>query len=95
MKKNATKLFEYKGSHEVVTAHDTKLLVAHIDKTIVSLNSCVNIMLLQNVYRVHCMKKNLLLLAQLTYLGHSILFGLQDVRIYCDYEVKKEPMITG
>ncbi|KAH0648227.1 hypothetical protein KY285_033475 [Solanum tuberosum] len=41
------------------------------------------------------MKKNLLSVAQLTSLAHYVLFDLQDVRIYCDLEVKEEPVMKG
>ncbi|KAH0717771.1 hypothetical protein KY285_013802 [Solanum tuberosum] len=40
-------------------------------------------------------KKNLLLVAQLTSSGHYVLFGPQDVRIYHDLEVKEESVMKG
>jgi len=52
-------------------------------------------MLLQNVYHVPGMKKNLLSVAQLTSSGHYVLFGPQDVRIYHDLEVKEESVMKG
>ncbi|KAH0661325.1 hypothetical protein KY284_026256 [Solanum tuberosum] len=94
-KKKLQNLSEYKGSLEVVTTDDIKLLIAHIGKTIVSPNSCVDLMLLQNVYHLPSMKKNLLSVAQLTSSGHYVLFGPQDVRIYRDLEVKEELVIKG
>jgi len=94
-KKKLQNLFEYKGSREVVTADDTKLPMAHISKTIVSRNSCADLMLLQNVYHVPGMKKNLLSVDQLTSSGHYVLFGPQDIRIYHNLEVKEESVMKG
>ncbi|KAG5598611.1 hypothetical protein H5410_029981 [Solanum commersonii] len=94
-KEKLQNLTKYKGSREVVTADDTKLPIAHIGKAVVSPNSSVDLMLLQNVYHVPGMKKNLLSVAQLTSTGHFILFGPQDVRIYHDLEIKKEPVMKG
>ena len=88
-------LTKYKGSREVVTADDTKLLIAHIGKDVVSPNSSADMMLLQNVYHVPNMKKNLLSIEHLTSKDHFILFGPQDVRIYHDLEIKKDVVIKG
>lgn len=52
-------------------------------------------MSLQNVYHVPGMKKNLLSVAQLTSSGHFVLFGPQDVKVYRDLEIMKEPVIKG
>ena len=41
------------------------------------------------------MKKNILSVAQLTSLGHYVLFGPQDVRIYQELEVEEESVIKG
>ena len=88
-KEKMQNLIKYKGNSEVVTTDDAKLSITHIGKAIVSPNSNVDMMLLQNVYNVQGMKKNLLLVAQLTSTGHFILFGPQNVSIYQDLEIKK------
>ena len=88
-KEQMQNLIKYKGNREVVTIDDTKLSITHIGKVVVSPNSNVDMMLLRNVYNVQGMKKNLLLVAQLTSTGHFILFGLQNVSIYQDLEIKK------
>lgn len=46
-------------------------------------------MSLQNVYHVPGMKKSLLSVAQLTSLGHFVLFGPQDVKVYYDLKIIK------
>lgn len=94
-KEKLQNLSEYKGSREVVTANDTKLPIAHIGKAVVSPNNCADLMLLQNVYHVPGMKKNLLSVAQLTFSGHFVLFGPQDARIFHDLEIKEEPTMKG
>ena len=71
------------------------LSIAHIDKAVVSPNSSADWMLLQNVYHVPGIKKNLLTVSQVTSTRHFILFGLQDIRIYHDLEIKKEPAMKG
>ena len=88
-KEKLQNLTMYKESREVVTTDDTKLSITHIGKVVVSPNSNVDMMLLQNVYNVQGMKKNLLSVAQLTSTGHFILFGPQNVSIYQDLEIKK------
>ncbi|KAG5596377.1 hypothetical protein H5410_037609 [Solanum commersonii] len=56
---------------------------------VVSTNNSNDMILLQNIYHVPCMKKYLLLVAQLISLGHFIMFGPQDVKIYHDLKIKK------
>ena len=68
-------LSEYKGSRVVVTANNSKLPIAHIGSTIISPQSSVDEVPLQNVYHVPGMKKHLLSVAQLTSSGHFVLFG--------------------
>ena len=46
---------------------------------------------LQDVYHVPGMKKNLLLVAQLTVLGHYILFCPPDVKVYQDLKISGSP----
>ncbi|KAH0742848.1 hypothetical protein KY290_030841 [Solanum tuberosum] len=70
----------YKGSRVVVTANDSRLSIAHIGKTTVSLQHGTNQMSLQNVYHVPDMKKNLFSVSQLTTCGNYVLFGPDDVR---------------
>ncbi|WJZ96746.1 hypothetical protein VitviT2T_015399 [Vitis vinifera] len=88
-------LSEYKGRHMVVTANNSKLPIAHIGNTVVSSQYNTNDVSLQNVYHVPSMKKNLLLVAQLTSSGHFVLFGPQDVKVYRDLEIMEEPVIKG
>ncbi|KAG5590259.1 hypothetical protein H5410_040773 [Solanum commersonii] len=68
----------------------TKLLIAHIGKTVVSPKNSIDLIPLQYVYYVPCMMKNLLLVEQLTSSGHFVLFGLEDVWLYHHLEIKEK-----
>ena len=59
-KEKMQNLIKYKGNREVVTIDNTKLSITHIGKAVVSPNSNIDMMFLQNVYNVQGMKKNLL-----------------------------------
>ena len=95
VKEKLQNLSEYRGSRVVVTADNSKLPIAHIGNTLVSPQWCDEEVPLQNVYHVPGMKKNLLSVAQLTTSGHSVLFGPEDVKIYRDLEITKEPVMKG
>ena len=94
-KEKLQNLLEYKGSRVVVTANNSKLPIAHIGNMTVSPQYSNTEVSLQNVYHVPGMKKNLLSVAQLTSSGHSVLFSPQDVKIYRDLEITKEPIMKG
>lgn len=79
----------------VVTTNNSKLPIAHIGNTIFSSQYNTNDESLQNVYQVPSMKKNLLIIAQLISLGHFVLFGPQDVKVYHDLGIMKELVIKG
>ena len=66
----------------VVTADNLRLLITHIDKTIIIPRYNPNQVPLQDVYHVPGMKKNLLFVAQLTSSGHYVLYGPQDVKVF-------------
>nr|GMC49313.1 Retrovirus-related Pol polyprotein from transposon TNT 1-94 [Ipomoea batatas] len=86
---------EYRGGRVVVTASNSKLPIAHVGNVTVSPQDGDIKVSLQNVYHVPGMKKNLLSVSQLTSSGHFVLFGPQDVKIYRDLEIKKEPVVSG
>lgn len=87
---------EYNGSRVVVTANNSKLPIAHIGKTIVPPNYNDTELLLQNVYHVPGMEKNLLSIAQLTSSGYYVLFGPKDVKVYKDQvEIMEKPIMKG
>lgn len=98
MKRDKEKLLHlsgYKDSRVVVTVNNSKLLIAHIGNTVVSPQHSDIEVLLQNVYHVPGMKKNLISVAQLTSSGHFVLFGPQDMKIYWDLEFIEEPVMKG
>jgi len=94
-KEKLQNLSEYKGSRVVVTANNSKLSIAHIGNTVVSPQHGDTKVPLKNVYHDLGMRKNLLSVAQLTSSGHYVLFGPQDVKVYRDLEIIKEPMMKG
>ncbi|KAJ0103216.1 hypothetical protein Patl1_06266 [Pistacia atlantica] len=88
-------LSEHKGNRVVVTADNSRLLITHIGKTIVTPRYNPNQMQLQDVYNVPRMKKKLLSMAQLTSSGHYVLFGPQDVKVFRDLKISEKPMMDG
>ena len=78
-----------------MATNNLDLPIAHISNTIVSSQCNANELSLQNVYHVLGMKKNLLSIAQLTSLGQFVLFGPQDVKVYCDLKISKKPIMEG
>lgn len=54
-----------------------------------------NQIMLQDVYHVLRMKKNLLLVAQVMPLGHHVLFGPRDVKVYKDHKISKKSTMEG
>ncbi|GKA62904.1 retrovirus-related pol polyprotein from transposon TNT 1-94 [Tanacetum coccineum] len=84
---NLKDVLKYTGSRVVVTTNNLKLPIAHVGNTIVS-PLCNNIdVSLKDVFHVPGMKKNFMLVAQLTSSGQYVLFGPQDVKIYRNFEV--------
>ena len=57
------KITEYKGGHVVVTANNSRLLIAHIGKTTIVPHYGPNEIPLQEVYHIPSMKRNLLSVA--------------------------------
>jgi len=94
-KEKLQNISEYKGSWVVVTMNNSKLPIAHIGNTVVSPQHGDTEVPLKKVYHVPGMRKNLLSVAQLTSSGHYDLFGPQDVKVYRDLEIIKEPMMKG
>ncbi|GKB74548.1 TIR-NBS resistance protein, partial [Tanacetum coccineum] len=84
---NLKDVSNYTGSRVVVTTNNSKLPIAHVGNTIVS-PLCNNTdVSLKDVFHVLGMKKNFMLVAQLTSSGQYVLFGLQDVKIYRNFKV--------
>jgi len=94
-KEKLQNLSEYKGSRVVVTVNNSNLPIAHIGNTVVSPQHGDTEVPLQNVYHVPGMRQNFLSVAQLTSSGNYVFFGPQDVKVYRDLEIIKEPMMKG
>ncbi|KAK4412671.1 hypothetical protein Salat_2914200 [Sesamum alatum] len=76
-------------------ADNLKLPIAHVGNTMVSPQYNETKVPLKDVFHVLGMMKNLLSVAQLTSSGHVLLFGPQDVKVYCNMEILGEPVIMG
>ncbi|KAJ9565416.1 hypothetical protein OSB04_001382 [Centaurea solstitialis] len=86
---------EYKGSCVVQTANNARLPIAQIGKTMIMPGNKADMITLQNVFHVPGMKKNLLLVSQLTSLGNYLLFGPEDVKVYKDIKISEKPTMEG
>lgn len=94
-KKKLQNLTTYNGSRVVVMANNSRLSIAHIGKTIASPQRSSIQILLDHVYHVPGMKKNLLSVSQLTSPGNYVLFGPQDVMVYRDLKNLENPIMKG
>ncbi|KAJ4978478.1 hypothetical protein NE237_009258 [Protea cynaroides] len=94
-KEKLQNLSKYKGSRVVVTANNSNLPIAHIANTVVPPQHSTNEASLQNVYHIPGMKKNILSITQLTSSDYFVLFGPQDVKVFCDLETIAEPVMEG
>ncbi|KAE8705491.1 PLAC8 family protein [Hibiscus syriacus] len=94
-KQKLQNISEYKGSRVVVIVDNSRLLITHIGKMIVTPRYNSNQVQLQDVYQVPGMKKNLIFVAQLTSSDHYVLFGPQDVKVYHDLKISETPTIEG
>jgi len=69
-------MIKYKGDRAVVAANDSKMSITHIGNTVIAPLGRHRVQL-QNVFHVPGMKKNLLLVSQLTSLGKTTSLPLQ------------------
>lgn len=86
---------KYGGSRVVVIADNSKLQIAHIGDVRFYQEVNKKEMVLQSVYHVPGMKKNLLSVSQLTIAGHYVLFGPDDVKVYKKFETSSHPIAQG
>lgn len=86
---------KYEGSRVVVIADNSKLPIAHIGDVVFSPEDSKKDLILQDVYHVPGMKKNLLSVSQIASLGHYVLFGPNDVKIYKQVETSSTPLLQG
>ena len=66
------RITEYKGGRVIVTANNSRLLIARVGKITIVPRYSPNKVLLQDIYHISSMKKNLLPIAQLTSSSHYI-----------------------
>ncbi|KAA0033603.1 Integrase, catalytic core [Cucumis melo var. makuwa] len=86
---------EYKGNRVFVTANNSKLLIAHVGKTMIVPRSNSNQVELDNVFYVLEMKKNLVSVSQLTSASNFIVFGSNNVKVYHNLKVSGTPLMEG
>lgn len=84
---------EYKGGRLVVTTNNLRLPIAHVGNTVLTPQYCSQKITLQDVYYVPSIKKYLISISQLTYSGHYIFFGPQDVKVYQNLKILGTPII--
>lgn len=86
---------EYKGSRVVRTANNSQLSIAQIGSTTIMSGNKSDMVLLNDVYHVPGIKKNLLSVSQLTTSGNYVLFGPEDVKVYKDVKILGKPTMEG
>nr|KAJ0210601.1 hypothetical protein LSAT_V11C400160610 [Lactuca sativa] len=86
---------KYGGSRVVVIVDNSKLKIAHVGDVQFHPEESKEEMMLQSVYHVPGMKKNLLSVSQLTSAGHYVLFGPNDVKVYKEFETPSYPIAKG
>ncbi|KAH7855830.1 hypothetical protein Vadar_029469 [Vaccinium darrowii] len=94
-KKKLSNLSAYKGDRVVVTANNSKLPITHIGKTVINPRFRPSEVKLQDVYHVPGMKKNPLLVSQLTSSGNYVVFGPKDVKVYQSLKPMGTPIMEG
>ena len=73
---------KYKGERVVVTSNNSRLPIAHICKKMVVPRYNARKVQLNNIFHVPRIKKNMILVPQLTSSGNYVLFGPEDVKVY-------------
>ncbi|KAL3507422.1 hypothetical protein ACH5RR_032804 [Cinchona calisaya] len=93
-KKKLTNLTEYKGDRVVVTADNSRLPITHIGNATILSRYNSHQVELQHVYHVPGMKKNLLLVSQLTTSGNFVLFRPDEVKVYQNEKIIDTPIMA-
>lgn len=88
-------LSKYWGQWVIVNANNSRLLIAHIGKTVIGTNDSSNKMQLQGVYHIAWITKNLFPVAQLTESGNFVVFGLEDIKDYRELKILGTPFMEG
>lgn len=78
-----------------MTTNNAKLPITHIGSVVCAPKSRKDTILLQEVYHVPLMKKNLLSVSYLVDLGNYILFGPDDIKIYRKLQISGSPTMEG
>ena len=74
----------------MVMPNNLRLPITHIDKTTIMPRYRSNKVLLNGVYHVPSIKKDLLSMVQITSFGHFIVYGPQDVKVYEDLKIDED-----
>ncbi|KAJ4971777.1 hypothetical protein NE237_004876 [Protea cynaroides] len=86
---------DYKGKRIVVTANNAKLPIAHVGSVTCTPTSSNKGLVLQDVFHVPDMKKNLISVSQLTKSGGYVVFGPDDVKVYETVHITGNPYMRG
>ncbi|KAJ4972418.1 hypothetical protein NE237_005517 [Protea cynaroides] len=87
--------YDYKGKRIVVTANNAKLPIAHVSSVTCTPTSSNEGLVLQDVFHVPDMKKNLISVSQLTKSGGYVVFGPDDVKVYETVHITGNPYMQG
>ncbi|KAJ4951697.1 hypothetical protein NE237_028529 [Protea cynaroides] len=86
---------DYKRKRIVVTANNAKLPIAHVGSVTCTPTSSNEGLVLQDVFHVLDMKKNLISVSQLTKSGGYVVFGPDDVKVYETVHITGNPYMQG
>ncbi|KAJ0865146.1 putative RNA-directed DNA polymerase [Helianthus annuus] len=94
-KERLTKAKRYMGNHVVVIADGSKHQIANIGEVKFPSHGREKEFLMEDVFHVPGMKKNLLSVPQLTATGRYVLFGPNDVCVFDNFETNSVPTLKG
>jgi hypothetical protein len=85
----------YGGSKHGVIANNSKHSIAHIGDVVFSANNNKKDLVLNNVYHVSGLKKNLLSVPQITETDHYVVFRPEDVKVCEHFETSSKAVLQG
>lgn len=86
---------KYSGNQVVVIADNSRHPIAHVGDVAFSSSFDRKEVILENVYHVPGMGKNLFSVPQITSTGKYVLFGPDQVSVYEDFETPSVPVLSG
>lgn len=78
-----------------MTTNNSKLPISHMGKTVFVPHFSPHQLQVDQVYIIPGMKKNLLLVSQLTFSGNYVVFGPKVVKLYRNLKLTSPPLMEG